>query len=132
MLDSKYKRTREFIKRNSLIVGTVIMILLLLTYIILKEQDIKSNGVFTIAKVTKYEGDADGSSLYLNIYINGAIVQQVVNQGCEGNCVGKYYFVKVLLDDPSHVTLYGDKNVPDCILSNSIPNNGWKEIPECP
>jgi hypothetical protein len=116
--------------KNKELVGGILLILIFLFYIISRDNNIKRHGVFTIAKIIKYEGDADGASLFIDIHFNGKIFSTVVNQGCS-NCIGKYFFVKILKQDPSSVIFYEKEIVPDCILKKPIPIKGWEKIPTC-
>ena len=90
------------------------------------------HGIITVAKVTGFEGAESGSDLYLEIYLEGKKYKTSVGQGCQHDCIGRFFFVKVLRDNPTHyIIFYGYKPVPDCIMSNVIYFKGWKEIPDC-
>ena len=94
-------------------------------------KDVVDKGVITVAKVLRYESGEYGSDLSLEVYVGDKKFTTTVDQDCD-ECVGRYYFVKILKEDPLRYPLiYTDDPVPDCILSKVKYFDGWKDIPEC-
>ena len=118
---SKYKK----------LIFTLLIVLLIIGFGFYKITQINKYGVFTVARVLKYESAASGGDLYIEIYFQGKVINATVGNAC-AKCIGKYYFVKVLKETPSkHVIFFNESPVPDCILRNGIPKDGWKEFPIC-
>jgi len=112
------------------IFGSIVIIIIAIG-IYLRDKETTEKGVFAIAKVKKYRPEADGASLFIDIYIGDKIYSEVVNQACS-NCVDSFFYVKILKQDPSRAILYLDSRVPNCILKQKkVPIEGWKEIPHC-
>lgn len=117
-------------KYNNLIF-VILGVLLIIGYTYFRKNRIDKFGIFTIAKVVRYEGASSGSFLYMTVYLGGKTFNTSVGNSCY-RCIGKYYFVKVIKENPSkHVIFYNESPVPECILKNPIPENGWKKFPSC-
>ena len=105
------------------IVGIIVLIVLI------KVNKIKKYGKYTVAEVLSYQKDYKGSTLTIEFYFGGR--KFVTKENAHGK-QGTYIFIKVLPANPqNNVLVYGDKFVPDCILSRPIPDSGWNEIPKC-
>lgn len=122
----------SFVKNHSEAIGAMVILIGISFFVRFKVSQTNKYGIITVAKATRYEGAESGSDLYIDIYLEGKIYKTSVDQGCQYNCVGNYFFVKVLKNDPSgYVTFYGDKQVPDCIIKNVTYFKGWQDIPTC-
>jgi hypothetical protein len=112
-------------------IGAIIIIICFTLWIVFRKKEIEQNGVYAIAKITKYRAEADGESLFVDIYIGNKISSTIVSTGCS-NCVDSFFYVKVLRQDLSRVKIYFDSPVPSCIIKElKVPEEGWKEIPVC-
>jgi len=95
------------------------------------DNKIRKYGVYTIAKVDHQERAADVGDLHVDIYYGNEVRRVRLNKSC-GGCDGKFFFVKVQKDDPfNNILFYENNPVPNCILKNPIPSEGWKEMPVC-
>jgi hypothetical protein len=116
------KRIMTFVLIGALIVAY-------LSYYFYGKKLMKKNGVYTIAKVISWKSAEQGSDLYFEIYYNGKVYKSKDGGGYPYT-IGKFYYIKVLSDNPSQFEdLYGE--VPKCILKRPLPKKGWKEIPKC-
>ena len=108
-----------------------IIIIGLVVIVVAQRDKFKKYGTITIAQVIKSEGAAEGNNLHLAVLFRGERIEMIANAMCR-RCDGKYFFVKILRNDPSQsVIFYDDKLVPECILRQPLPQEGWKEIPNC-
>jgi hypothetical protein len=120
-----------FLQNNSKIIFAIIVVLFLVFYSINRTNHTDKHGLITVAKVMKYEPAESGSSLEINIYLKDKVISTSVSTGCYF-CVGKFFFIKVLKDDPkSYPLLILDKPVPDCIIEKVQYFKGWDSIPSC-
>lgn len=100
-------------------------------YSLFRSYKLKNDGVYTICQVDHYEPAESGGSLYIDILYNGKKYRAVADAFC-GNCNGKYFFVKIIRNQPEGVVIFLDNYpVPDCVLNHSIPKEGWEIIPKC-
>ena len=123
----------NFIKTYGPAIGTILLIIMMIYYCVSKSNNIEKNGVVTVAKVMEYEAAEQGSSLRIHVYLEHKVITAHVSNDCYF-CIGGYYFVKVLKDDPdSYLILYMDKPVPDCIIRRVGFDyfKGWKDFPDC-
>ena len=115
---------------RKLIVSLVILLLIVM-YSLFRSYKLNTEGVYTICQVDHFEAADSGVSLYIDVFYQGKKYRRVANSFC-GNCNGKYFFVKIIRDQPEGVVIFSDKHpVPDCILNDSIPEQGWESIPSC-
>lgn len=92
----------------------------------------KEQGVIIVAKVLRLEGAESGSDLYIEIYLKGKTYYTSVDQECQSDCIGNYFFIRVMTCNPvDYPILYGHQQVPDCKLKNVKEFDGWKNIPDC-
>ena len=118
-------------RQNIAFISLIIVVLLYIAYIFYANEKFEKNGVYTIAKITNWESAEQGSSLYYEVIYNGK-AYSCHSDGGYGNKIGKYYFIKILADDPYN-SQGGplEEEVPDCILKQGVPEGGWKVIPKC-
>ncbi len=123
----------SFFYRHKEILFVSILLLLIIMFGIYRGSKIQHKGVYTISKIIKYESDASGSSLYLEVYFQGRVINTVVNSVCFGcDKVNPFYFVRLIKQNPKNDIIFmEDSPVPKCILNEKIPDEGWKEIPKC-
>ncbi|MDR3712234.1 MAG: hypothetical protein P4L51_05420 [Puia sp.] len=96
-----------------------------------KWKDVADKGVFTVAKVTGFETTGYDSKISLEVYLGDKKYTTIVNEDCD-ECVGSYFFVKVLKDDPlKYPLVYGEEPVPDCIVTGVKNFEGWQDFPKC-
>lgn len=108
-----------------------LLILSIILYDVYETKKIERDGIITIAKVDKYETNVSGGDMHISIFYKQKEYKSVINTICI-KCTGKYYFVKILDQDPGkNVILLDNIIVPQCLLSKPIPYDGWKEIPKC-
>ena len=116
---------------RSNLIFVILSVLLIIGYAFYRESQINKFGVFTIAKVERFKGASSGSTLYITVYLGGKTYNTSVGNPCR-RCIGKFYFVKVLKQNPTkHVIFYNESPVPYCILRNPIPEDGWEKLPSC-
>ncbi len=120
----------NYINNNRKFLFGCFFIICLFFFAWFKKNNIEKKGVYTYAKITKYRAEADGSSLFTNIYFKGKIYPKVFNNRCS-NCIGKFFIVKILQTNPTEAIIYLDIPVDTCILNMQMPELGWKEIPKC-
>jgi hypothetical protein len=108
------------------------VIVLISIYSKLRLNNVENNGVITICRINDYEALSDGSNTYCTVFFNEKKYEVISGMGSK-KMIGKYFFVKVLKEKPTYdIVIYDDKEVPNCILNNSLPKVGWKKIPNCP
>jgi len=118
------------IDRKEMYFGAFI-VLTFIIFITYRGCKLQNDGVITICKVDHYEPAESGSSLFIKIYYHGKEYNSVANTMC-GECNGKLFFVRIIKNQPlKEVIFLKDHPVPDCILINSLPFEGWNEIPIC-
>jgi hypothetical protein len=106
-------------------------IMLITVYSITRFRNVEKNGVITICKIDRYEAASDGSDTYCTLFFNDTTYSVIIGTGSK-NMVGKYFFAKILADQPQYeIIVYDDKEVPDCLLKNKLPKKGWNKIPTC-
>lgn len=98
-------------------------------YIYKRKNEVKNLGKITIAKNIKWEADPEGSSSYLDVQYEGKIYETSTT-GRSELITGKYYFVKILPKSSIEIVQILEE-IPECILNNDIPKNGWDSIPKC-
>ncbi len=125
------KKIGIFRRVNETAIAAIVIIIALFFYVGYRSNKTKTDGVYTIAKVTGFKGAASGSFTYLDIYYQNKIYQTSIDELCN-QCMGKYYFVKVNLKNISQFPhFYSEKAVPECILDTIKYYPGWKQIPDC-
>ncbi len=87
-----------------------LFILIIITWGVCQKRAYKLHGVYTIAKMIKWESEEQGSSSYLDVYYKNIVYKTVLNT--MGLKEGSYYFVIILPDDPTFADV--KKKVPDC------------------
>ena len=130
-MNAKIKVAISFMYKFKGFIVTVIAIFFIYLYVISKHKEINENGVIVLVRVDYYEGASDGAYLHLSVFYNGEIVHTSIDSKCR-NCEGKYFFGKIESGKPDgYLVLYKDVQVPQCILTETLPPQGWKEIPHC-
>ena len=110
---------------------TLLVTACIFLYLSAKYRKVETEGVFIVCKINNYEPDSDGSTTYCTAYLNGQEYNFRSGEG-NGSMVGKYYFGKVLKEDPYfQFILYPDQEVPGCILNDTLSKAGWTTIPVC-
>ena len=113
------------------VAGAIVIIVGIFLYGILRFKRVEKSGVFSIARVDKCEPEVDGSETYITVFFGGKEYPTTVGNS-KSRMVGKFYFVKILPEDPTYeVILYLDNEVPACLLKDSIPRGGWEVLPTC-
>ena len=119
-----------FIKKHETACITILVCICLFLFVRSQINQTKNDGIYTVAKVIKYEAAESGSDFHIDIYLDGKTYSTTVDQRCQSSCVGNYFFVKVRRDDPTvYPIFYGTKQVPDCIIQNVKSFKGWRSIP---
>ena len=109
----------------------LVIILLIITYSLFRSYKLNTDGVYTVCQVDHFEPADSGVSLYIDIFYQGKKYRRVADSFC-GNCNGKYFFVRIIRNQPEGVVIFLDKYpVPDCVLNGTIPEKGWETIPTC-
>lgn len=122
---------RKIIDENRGLIFGIFLIVSFTLFFLFRENKIEQKGVYAIAKIIKYRAEADGESLFIDIYIGNKVFSTIVGTGCS-NCIDSFFYVKVLKQDLSRVKIYFDSPVPTCILKEQkVPNEGWDVIPVC-
>jgi hypothetical protein len=85
--------------------------------------------VYTVAKVLQYEPGGDGGDLCLNFKIGNKEYEGRVNEFSNGR-TGKFFYVKINLDNPTKYILLTDVEVSQCMQKVLIPPDGWQEMPK--
>jgi hypothetical protein len=112
------------------LVAIFVVALFLFTYN--QQNKTREKGIYTVAKVTDYKGAESGSSLYIEIFFKGNIYNTKLGYGCDGGCIGKYYFIKIRSNDPTlYPILLPNKEVPMCVIIKEKYFPGWTSIPDC-
>jgi hypothetical protein len=112
-------------------IAVSVIIILLLGYSIFRANKIVTDGIYTICQVDHFESAESGVNLYIELHYQGKKIKRSVDSFC-GGCDGRYFFVRIIKNQPNSIVLFLSKYpVPDCILNDSIPFEGWKEIPTC-
>lgn len=106
------------------------LVLLYIYYNIYSNNQFEKYGVYTIAKITKWESAEQGSDLYYDVIFNGK-TYSCHSDGGYVNKIGKFYYIKVLSFDPTRSQGPLDVEVPDCVLKKGVPEGGWRKIPKC-
>jgi len=124
-------KTRALFEEYRGIIGFIAIGLLIACFILVKRSEMRKHGIITVAKVIEYEAAESGSSLRIQVYLKDKVITAYVANECYF-CAGKYYFVKVLKDDPTNYPIiYMEKPVPDCIIENVKYYKGWDDFPTC-
>lgn len=123
----------KYISNHLEVVVTLFIVAGIFLYVQFRQASVNDKGVITIAKVTNYEGAESGSVLYIDIYLNDKVYSTTIGYGCNLECIGKYFFVRVDKDKPKdYPFFYGEKEVPECILRSDKKYAGWSDFPKCP
>lgn len=121
----------QYCRKYIEIILVCMMALTIFVFVYFREARVNKHGVFTIAKVLRYETSESGSFLYFEIYLGDKRILTSVDQDCN-NCIGNYYFVKVSKDNPDqYPILFNDRPVPECIITGVKYFKGWEKIPNC-
>lgn len=114
-------------------IGFCIILLLLLRYHNLKVNGVEKYGVISIAKVLEFQSSRSGTSYVVDIYFkNKRIRSKIPGADCNYKCVGNFYFIKFLENDPTkYAELYKDKPVPSCIHKRLRYYKGLDHFPSC-
>jgi len=115
--------------RSRFIIGLLLMAMLFLSYQYYLHRNFHTNGVYAIGRIVRYEADEQGGTMVYEVYFNQRKYLAKTTH-TEGHEVGKYYFLRIIPDKPEQIGWEGSE-VPACILSGIIPNQGWKKIPSC-
>ena len=100
-------------------------------YGFLQFDKVKKKGIITICYVKYFEIQSQGSTTYCTVFLNGKKYDATSSEGCK-EMNGKYFFVKVLKNNPTYyILIYQNNEVPQCILENKLPDGGWDSIPNC-
>ena len=125
------RTTFSFLRNNQAIIITLVVITILYFFVSYRIRKVEQKGIFTIAKVTSFQGAASGSFLYLDIYYRDKIYKSSIDKYCN-SCIGKYFYVKMDTTDIARfISFYEDKQVPNCILKKYSYYPGWASIPFC-
>jgi hypothetical protein len=125
-------RFLNFIKEYELIIFTCVLTIAIFLFLYFEYSKVDNDGIITVAKVIRYEAAADGSELHIEIYFKQKIYKTSLNQTCQFECIGKYFFIKISTEHPTEFPIfYDDKIVPDCIIKKVKYFNGWKKAPTC-
>ena len=120
---------KSIIENRSVFITLVILIGLIL-FVNFRITSVEKNGVITLCKIDWYEPLADGSTTYCSVFLNDKVYKVESGMGYK-SMIGRYYFVKVLKENPNYeIIIYDNIIVPSCILKIKLPSNGWKEIPK--
>jgi hypothetical protein len=124
---------KKIIDEHGGLLSVITILLIFIAFFVIRKNKMNKEGVFTIAKVIKYESDASGGSLYIEVYFRGEKINTIVNSSCFGcDKDNDFYFVQLLKQNPKYdIYFFEDYPVPDCILKKPIPELGWKELPKC-
>jgi hypothetical protein len=126
------KRIIRFLDQYDQVIGVIIIVLLVFLFLYWKTGAVNNEGIITVAKVLRHEGAESGSELYIEIYLDDKKYITSVGQDCQQDCIGNYFFVKVMRNDPTdYPILYGHAPVPACIITNVKIFKGWSKIPDC-
>ena len=110
------------------LIVSLLILLLIITYFLFRSYKLNTDGVYTVCQVDHFEPADSGASLYIDIFYQGKKYRAVANSFC-GNCNGKYFFVRIIRNQPEGAVIFLDKHpVPDCILNDLIPEQGWDSI----
>jgi len=122
---------RSFLEQYRGLIGFIAIGLLVVCWMLVKKSEMRKYGVITVAQVIKYEAAESGSMLRIHVYLKDKVITAYASNDCYF-CIGGYYFVKVMKDDPDdYPILYIDKPVPDCIIKNVKYYKGWNDFPTC-
>lgn len=112
-----------------IVIGIIIILLGFAALVYYGESSLRKHGIYTIAKVTKWEAAEQGSSTYCNVYYNNRIYN-IVLPGNYQTQTSEFYFIKILPNDPNANGGLLTK-VPECILTKPLPPKGWSDLPRC-
>ena len=123
----------DFLKKYRVALSFLLLLVAIVLYVRYQLDSTKRNGIYTVAKIMKWEPAESGSDLYIDIYLSGKIYHSSLGDGCRSpECLGRFFFVKVLNSHPTHYPILLDNMpVPDCILKKFPDFPGWEEIPKC-
>lgn len=93
------RKSKPFFLTYGKLIFTLIAVACLVIYAIKKSDHTEKHGIITVAKVLRYEAAESGGSLVLDVYLRNKVIEISAGTSCYF-CVGGYYFVKVLEDDP--------------------------------
>lgn len=116
---------------NRKLIVSLVILLLIVTYFLFRSYKLNTDGIYTVCQVDHFEPADSGASLYIDIFYQGKKYRAVASSFC-GNCNGKFFFVRIIKNQPEGVVIFLDNYpVPDCVLNHSIPEEGWEIIPTC-
>ena len=123
----------DFLKKYSEALGLLLIVALIYFYVTHQTGKTKRDGIYTIAKIIKWEPAESGSDLYIDIYLEDKIYHTSLGYGCQSSeCIGRFFFIKVLRSKPTQYPILLDSlPVPDCIVTSFPDFPGWKKIPKC-
>ncbi|HKC36525.1 MAG TPA: hypothetical protein VKB95_10705 [Chitinophagaceae bacterium] len=121
----------DFIEKYGKAILVIFIVAIMAILGINHRNNVNRDGRITIAKVIDFQGASSGVNVHIIIYYGQKEYRKTVDVECN-DCVGNYFFVKILPEDPQgYVIFYDRKQVPECILTKPIPPNGWDRIPQC-
>jgi hypothetical protein len=124
------KKIISFFRGNDEITGAILILGMIALFVYYKKRTVENNGIITICKVTGWEPAESGSSLYVNIYLQGKIYPYTFNTS--DAVIGHFYFVKAKAADPTDYPIfYNEKKAPACITDTATYYKGWKDFPTC-
>ncbi|MCX6232466.1 MAG: hypothetical protein NTZ33_13095 [Bacteroidetes bacterium] len=116
-------------KINWGVVVILSMLLLLITYNIYRQKQLKSNYKFTVAKVIKIKAAADGGSqsAIFTYYVNDKYYEGFVPIYNDTRIrIGNKFYIKFYSNNPNNSEL---TEIPFLDTLTVIPTSGWNEIP---
>jgi len=122
----------HFINEYDQVIFIIILLIGLVFFVRFKISKVDKDGIITISKVIRYEGAEAGSDLYIEIYLENKTYVTSINQECQYDCIGNYFFVRVSKNQPTEYPIfYGNRMVPKCILDKIKYFEGWTNFPTC-
>ena len=113
----------------SIVTGIIIILLGFAALVYYGKYTLDKHGIYTTAKVEKWEAAEQGSSTYCNVYYNNKVYNIILPGNYQAQ-TGEFYFIKMLPNAPNANEGLMSK-VPECILKKSLPPKGWNDLPTC-